>query len=113
MRAAGSAFLPGRRDQVKGRLAAAWSRALPFYLFIFLPSSIDLRLSLTHCHRAADHHLTLFSSQIYTKYWIFPPLRSHDNSLQNMVLTRQSSASIPVALPFLEDEIRVRSLGDP
>lgn len=33
MRAAGSAFLPGRRDQVKGRLAAAWSRALPFYLF--------------------------------------------------------------------------------
>lgn len=44
-------------------------------LFIyFLPSSIDLRLSLTHCHRAADHHLTFFSSQIYTKYWIFPPL---------------------------------------
>lgn len=43
-------------------------------LFIyFLPSSIDLRLSLTHCHRAADHHLTFFSSQIYTKYWIFPP----------------------------------------
>lgn len=83
-------------------------------LFIyFLPSSIDLRLSLTHCHRAADHHLTFFSSQIYTKYWIFSPLRSHDNSLQNMVLTRQSSASIPVALPFLEDEIRVRSLGDP
>lgn len=28
-------------------------------------------------------------------------------------LTRQSSASIPVALPFLKDEIWICSLGDP
>lgn len=36
---------------------------------------------------------------------------SHDSLI--IGLTCQTSASIPVALPFLEDEIWIRSLGDP